>query len=235
MQATALPHKSFPSTYISTYPPFPSSRSPFPRVRHFHVSAVSRSRHHSSPLSENFKFSRLALQAALQSGPELCLVAWLVYRGLDPTGGPYVDIDAAILAQVATTPCGVVQLHKYAVAVCWYGMRLICKIVGAVNPRRPNPFVGKTPARCPGLASVKQQSNNGQISVQPGQTPVVQALVAHLVNVWDKALMFRGAARAAGSGGCRHALLTLALKGSSRVARPVLQENLNRWVHICKP
>ncbi|KIZ07860.1 hypothetical protein MNEG_0076, partial [Monoraphidium neglectum] len=103
--------------------------------------------------TENFKFSRLALQAALQSGPQLLLIGWLVYRGLDPLGGPYVDVDVVILAQ---------------------------------------------------------------------------ALVAHLVNVWDKALMFRGAARAAGSGAARHALLTLGLKGSCRVARPVLEENLNR-------
>jgi hypothetical protein len=41
--------------------------------------------------------------------------------------------------------------------------------------------------------------------------------------------MFRGAAKAAGSGPIRHALLTLALKGASRVARPVLEENIHRW------
>ncbi|KAI8475977.1 MAG: hypothetical protein J3K34DRAFT_516896 [Monoraphidium minutum] len=110
--------------------------------------------------TENFKFSRLALQAALQSVPQLALIGWLVYRGAGGGGGgtaggggPYDTIDTAIL---------------------------------------------------------------------------VQTLVAHLVNAWDKALMFRGAAAAAGSGPARHAWLALALKGSARVARPVLEENLNR-------
>jgi hypothetical protein len=63
----------------------------------------------------------------------------------------------------------------------------------------------------------------------PTRRPRSQALVAHLLNLWDKALMFRGAAKAAGSGPLRHALLTLALKGAARVARPVLLENISRW------
>ncbi|GBF95349.1 hypothetical protein Rsub_07777 [Raphidocelis subcapitata] len=54
------------------------------------------------------------------------------------------------------------------------------------------------------------------------------ALVAHSATLIDKALLFNSASRAAGSGPWGHALLVLALKGSRRVARPVLEENLNR-------
>lgn len=53
-------------------------------------------------------------------------------------------------------------------------------------------------------------------------------MIAHLLNVCDKSLMFTAAAAAAGPGPWRHAGLTLALKGSERVARPVIHSNVER-------
>ncbi len=56
----------------------------------------------------------------------------------------------------------------------------------------------------------------------------LQALAAHLVNVWDKALLYSSAVRATGAGPWWHILFTLGLRGGITCSRPVLQENLGR-------
>uniref|UniRef100_A0A383V493 RING-type domain-containing protein n=1 Tax=Tetradesmus obliquus TaxID=3088 RepID=A0A383V493_TETOB len=102
--------------------------------------------------TENFKFSRLVLQAWLQSAPELVVIAVILYRNVG-SGGPAVVINGTIL------------LH---------------------------------------------------------------ALAAHLVNLWDKCLLFRSAAAAAGAGPGHHLLCMLQVKGSCRLSLPVLRDNLSR-------
>jgi hypothetical protein len=49
--------------------------------------------------AENFKFSRLVLQAWLQSAPELVLIGIILYRNVG-SGGPAVVINGTILLQV---------------------------------------------------------------------------------------------------------------------------------------
>lgn len=49
--------------------------------------------------AENFKFSRLVMQAWLQSAPELVLLGVILYRNASP-GGPAVVVPAHILFQV---------------------------------------------------------------------------------------------------------------------------------------
>jgi hypothetical protein len=56
----------------------------------------------------------------------------------------------------------------------------------------------------------------------------LQALAAHLINLWDKTLLFRSAAAAAGAGPGHHLLSMLQVKGSCRLSLPVLRDNLNR-------
>jgi hypothetical protein len=56
----------------------------------------------------------------------------------------------------------------------------------------------------------------------------LQALAAHLINLWDKTLLFRAAAAAAGAGQCHHLLSMLQVKGSCRLSLPVLRDNLSR-------
>jgi hypothetical protein len=117
--------------------------------------------------AENFKFSRLALQAALQSGPQLLLIGWLVYRGLDPLGGPYVDVDVVILAQVshygwsrravglgAPAPvCGLGQRGR-ARGRGWHAL-----LVGAASVPERRPEAGQSSGR-PALLGV---SPSGQL------------------------------------------------------------------------
>jgi hypothetical protein len=80
--------------------------------------------------AENFKFSRLTVQAALQSGPQLCLIGWIVYRGTDPRGGVYLDINTAILAQVSGGGGGAGLLR----ACCASGLRPGAPAPGASMP-----------------------------------------------------------------------------------------------------
>lgn len=56
----------------------------------------------------------------------------------------------------------------------------------------------------------------------------VQALVAHLINLWDKTLLFRSCAAQSGCSVPRQLLLLLSIRGSCRLSLPVLRENLSR-------
>lgn len=56
----------------------------------------------------------------------------------------------------------------------------------------------------------------------------VQALVAHLINLWDKTLLFRSCAAQSGCSIPRQLLLLLGIRGSCRLSLPVLRENLSR-------
>jgi hypothetical protein len=62
----------------------------------------------------------------------------------------------------------------------------------------------------------------------PLRVSSLQALAAHLINFWDKSLLFRSAAAAAGAGAGHHLLSMLQVKGSCRLSLPVLRDNLNR-------
>jgi hypothetical protein len=54
--------------------------------------------------SENFKTSRLVLQAWLQSAPELVVIALILYRNITPAG-PAVVVPGPLLMQVRCTGC----------------------------------------------------------------------------------------------------------------------------------
>jgi hypothetical protein len=56
----------------------------------------------------------------------------------------------------------------------------------------------------------------------------LQALIAHAINVWDKALLFRSAATFSNAGALGQLLAVLAVKGSCRLSLPVLKENLGK-------
>lgn len=57
---------------------------------------------------------------------------------------------------------------------------------------------------------------------------LLQALAAHLLNVWDKTLLFRSCAQQSGCGVGRQLLLLLGIKASCRLSLPVLKENLGK-------
>eukprot|EP00775_Hariotina_reticulata_P007881 gene7881-8077_t len=57
---------------------------------------------------------------------------------------------------------------------------------------------------------------------------LLQALLAHTINVWDKALLFRSAATFSNAGAVGQLLAVLAVKGSCRLSLPVLKENLGK-------
>jgi hypothetical protein len=58
----------------------------------------------------------------------------------------------------------------------------------------------------------------------------MQALVAHLLNLWDKTLLFRSCAVQSGCSIPRQLLLLLGIRASCRLSLPVLKENLSRVV-----
>lgn len=57
---------------------------------------------------------------------------------------------------------------------------------------------------------------------------VLQALAAHLINLWDKSLLFRSCATQSGCSGPHQFLLLLGIRASCRLSLPVLKENLSR-------
>lgn len=57
---------------------------------------------------------------------------------------------------------------------------------------------------------------------------VLQALAAHLLNLWDKTLLFQSCAAKSGCSIPRQLLLLLGIRGSCRLSMPVLKENLSR-------
>ena len=56
----------------------------------------------------------------------------------------------------------------------------------------------------------------------------LQALAAHLINLWDKSLLFRSCARQSGCSGPHQFVLLLGIRASCRLSLPVLKENLSR-------
>jgi hypothetical protein len=59
---------------------------------------------------------------------------------------------------------------------------------------------------------------------------VMQAMFAHLLNLWDKTLLFRSCATQSGCSIPRQLLLLLGIRASCRLSLPVLKENLSRVV-----
>lgn len=57
---------------------------------------------------------------------------------------------------------------------------------------------------------------------------VLQALAAHLINLWDKTLLFRSSAAQSGCSTPRQLLLLLGIRASARLSLPVLKENLSK-------
>jgi hypothetical protein len=57
---------------------------------------------------------------------------------------------------------------------------------------------------------------------------LLQALLVHLINTWDKLASYRHAFILTGSGAARHILLVLGLKGGVDISAPVLENNLTR-------
>lgn len=57
---------------------------------------------------------------------------------------------------------------------------------------------------------------------------LLQALAAHLLNMWDKTLLFRSCAAQSGCSTPRQLLLLLGIRASARLSLPVLKENLSR-------
>jgi hypothetical protein len=79
-----------------------------------------------------------------------------------------------------------------------------------------------------GVIFYRNIGNGGPAVVISGPI-LLQALAAHLINVWDKTLLFgSAAAAAAGAGPLHHLLSMLQVKGSCRLSLPVLRDNLNR-------
>lgn len=58
--------------------------------------------------------------------------------------------------------------------------------------------------------------------------PVLQALAAHLLNLWDKTLLFRSSAAQSGCSTPRQLLLLLGIRASARLSLPVLKENMSK-------
>jgi hypothetical protein len=65
-------------------------------------------------------------------------------------------------------------------------------------------------------------------SLCPHCVTALQALAAHLINLWDKSLLFRSCARQSGCSGPYQFLLLLGIRASCRLSMPVLKENLSR-------
>lgn len=57
---------------------------------------------------------------------------------------------------------------------------------------------------------------------------VLQALAAHLLNLWDKTLLFRASAAQSGCSTPRQLLLLLGIRASARLSLPVLKENISK-------
>jgi hypothetical protein len=56
----------------------------------------------------------------------------------------------------------------------------------------------------------------------------LQALAAHLINLWDKTLLFTSSAAQSGCSTPRQLLLLLGIRASARLSLPVLKENLSK-------
>jgi hypothetical protein len=200
---------------------------------------------------ENFKFSRLTLQAALQSAPQLVLVGWLAYAAAEPAARRGLVINGAVLLQVRLAAgggsvWGAAALFRGGARARRAGARR--SLAGGQWRRRAAAGRGGVLANWEGrtwgaVHAVPSERNRRGARCAPSPPPAPtaapraalgpalppQALIAHAATLIDKALLFNSASRAAGTGPCGHARLVLALKGAVRAARPVLEENFNRW------